>query len=151
MERAPLTLLALTPPLVSRVSLCSALSVFEYVERNLLEVLEEQPQGLEPELVRIYILQLVHAIHWCHSNNVVHRDIKPENLLVNANTRTLKLCDFGFARILGNDAQELTDYVATRWYRAPELLLGSTNYTYRLVYIFMCVFVCLCVCVWVRG
>jgi len=96
-------------------------------------VLEEQPQGLEPELVRAYILQLVHAIHWCHSNNVVHRDIKPENLLVNAHTKTLKLCDFGFARILISQAQELTDYVATRWYRAPELLLGSTNYTYRYV------------------
>ena len=107
--------------------------VFEYVEKNLLEVLEEQPQGIDAELVRVYILQLVQAIHWCHTNNVVHRDIKPENLLVNARTKTLKLCDFGFARILTpGTAQELTDYVATRWYRAPELLLGSTNYTFSV-------------------
>lgn len=104
--------------------------VFEYVERNLLEVLEEQPQGLDAELVRVYILQLVQAIHWCHTNSVVHRDIKPENLLINARTRQLKLCDFGFARVLTQSTHELTDYVATRWYRAPELLLGSTNYSF---------------------
>ena len=106
--------------------------VFEYVERNLLEVLEEMPQGLDAETVRVYILQLVQAIHWCHVNSVVHRDIKPENLLVNAKTKQLKLCDFGFARVLTQSSQELTDYVATRWYRAPELLLGSTNYTYSV-------------------
>jgi cyclin-dependent kinase-like len=102
--------------------------VFEYVEKNLLEVLEEQPTGLDPEIVRIYIYQLVLAIHWCHSNAVIHRDIKPENLLINVRTKTLKLCDFGFARLISKSTEELTDYVATRWYRAPELLLGSTNY-----------------------
>ena len=104
--------------------------VFEYVEKNLLEVLETQPTGLDAELVRVYILQLVRAIHWCHSHEVVHRDIKPENLLINTRSNTLKLCDFGFARVLSSaqQPQDLTDYVATRWYRAPELLLGSTSY-----------------------
>jgi cyclin-dependent kinase-like len=57
---------------------------------------------------------------------VLHRDIKPENLLVNADL-SLKICDFGFARLMPRDSP-LTDYVATRWYRAPELLLGSTQY-----------------------
>jgi len=104
--------------------------VFEYVEKNLLEVLEEEPSGLDPEVVRIYIFQLVQAIHWCHSNSVIHRDIKPENLLINVRSKTLKLCDFGFARVISKSSDELTDYVATRWYRAPELLLGSTNYTF---------------------
>ena len=60
---------------------------------------------------------------------VIHRDIKPENLLIDPKRATLKLCDFGFARLINNSRQALTDYVATRWYRAPELLLGSTNYT----------------------
>lgn len=104
--------------------------VFEYVDKNLLEVLEEQPSGLDPEVVRAYIYQLVLAIHWCHSNSVIHRDIKPENLLINLRTRTLKLCDFGFARVIARNNEELTDYVATRWYRAPELLLGSANYSF---------------------
>lgn len=103
--------------------------VFEFVEKNLLEVLEEQPAGLDPEVVRAYIYQLVLAIHWCHSNSVIHRDIKPENLLINLKTKTLKLCDFGFARVISkSNNEDLTDYVATRWYRGPELLLGSTNY-----------------------
>jgi cyclin-dependent kinase-like len=69
------------------------------------------------------------AIDYIHSKNVIHRDIKPENLLI-ATTGLLKLCDFGFARNLperkGNT--QMTDYVATRWYRSPELLLGD-NYS----------------------
>lgn len=110
--------------------------VFEFADKNLLELLEEQPSGLDPEMVRAYIYQLVLAIHWCHSNSVIHRDIKPENLLVNLRTRTLKLCDFGFARIITKGpkgiAEDLTDYVATRWYRAPELLLGSASYDFSV-------------------
>ena len=107
--------------------------VFEYVPRNLLEVLEERPGGLDPTLVRRYIWQLVKAIAWCHRHDIVHRDIKPENLLVGPDdTRSdaLKLCDFGFARQLKRHKPDevLTDYVATRWYRAPELLLGSEKY-----------------------
>lgn len=107
--------------------------MFEYVPRNLLEVLEERPGGLDPTLVRRYIWQLVKAIAWCHRHDIVHRDIKPENLLVGPDdTRSdaLKLCDFGFARQLKRHKPDevLTDYVATRWYRAPELLLGSEKY-----------------------
>ena len=54
------------------------------MDKNLLELLEENPRGLKPEQVRGYIHQLVKAVKWCHDNNVVHRDIKPENLLVNS-------------------------------------------------------------------
>jgi cyclin-dependent kinase-like len=84
------------------------------MEKNLLEILEERPSGLEPEAVRKYIYQLLKAIEFCHKNNVIHRDIKPENLLVNPVTNELRICDFGFARILSkNNAGGLTDYVAT--------------------------------------
>eukprot|EP00644_Phytophthora_capsici_P004305 jgi/Phyca11/83769/gw1.17.728.1 len=107
--------------------------VFEYVEKNMLEVLEDKPNGVDSELVRSYIFQLCCAIHYCHTNNVIHRDIKPENLLVNTSNseHSLRLCDFGFARSLptNGNACELTEYVATRWYRAPELLLGDTKYS----------------------
>ena len=68
--------------------------VFEYVDRNLLEVLEERPAGVSPELVRRYMFQLCCALEWCHRNQVIHRDIKPENLLVDKN-HVMKLCDFG--------------------------------------------------------
>lgn len=184
------------------------MQVFEFVEKNLLEVLEEHPGGLPPEFVRRAIYQLCLAIEWCHRHNVIHRvrhwhrrpaarfcrcnlcrslppvttladhadhddrqlqDIKPENLLVDSGAtpaaaaatallqavggaaampllqdppgsaasgasgtpgggsstgkdRQLKLCDFGFARIMPTPApgtpMGLTDYVATRWYRA---------------------------------
>uniref|UniRef100_A0A061QII7 Cyclin-dependent kinase-like n=1 Tax=Tetraselmis sp. GSL018 TaxID=582737 RepID=A0A061QII7_9CHLO len=109
--------------------------VFEYVEKNLLEILEEHPSGLPLELVRQYVHQLTRAVAWCHQHNIVHRDIKPENLLINpapdaagATAGHLKLCDFGFARTLPKGDQSITDYVSTRWYRTPELLLGCTHY-----------------------
>ena len=128
--------------------------MFEYVERNLLEVLESKPNGLAPADVRRYIWQLVRAISRCHRADIVHRDIKPENLLIDPNNTSnaaLKLCDFGFARTLGarkrdkttrggderrehepSSREPLTEYVATRWYRAPELLLGSTSYGHEV-------------------
>lgn len=99
------------------------------MERNVLELLDDYPRGLKPEQVKKLIYQLLCAIDCCHKHNVIHRDIKPENLLVN-NNFILKLCDFGFARQITNKTKTLTDYVATRWYRAPELLLGSTNYSF---------------------
>ncbi|KAF7656049.1 hypothetical protein LDENG_00046860 [Lucifuga dentata] len=68
--------------------------VFEYVERNMLELLEELPNGAPPDKVRSYIYQLIKAINWCHKNEIVHRDIKPENLLISSED-VLKLCDFG--------------------------------------------------------
>ncbi|XP_077390539.1 cyclin-dependent kinase-like 5 isoform X4 [Festucalex cinctus] len=99
--------------------------VFEYVEKNMLELLEELPNGVPADKARSYIYQLIKAIHWCHKHDIVHRDIKPENLLISSDD-ILKLCDFGFARNLseGTDAN-YTEYVATRWYRSPELLLGA--------------------------
>ncbi len=108
--------------------------VFEFMPMNLLNMLEEQPGGRSLQETRKYLHQLVHAIDWCHQHSVIHRDIKPENLLVDEARGLLKLCDFGFSRMLpvsGRPA-ELTDYVATRWYRSPELLLGLTHYGYEV-------------------
>jgi cyclin-dependent kinase-like len=78
-------------------------------------------------MVRKFIYQLMQGIAYCHSMDIVHRDIKPENLLI-SEAGMLKLCDFGFARMLPQKGGNLTDYVATRWYRAPELLLGLNDY-----------------------
>jgi cyclin-dependent kinase-like len=102
--------------------------VFEFVSKNLLEVLENEVGGVGSDATCRYMLQLAQAIDCCHSHSVIHRDIKPENLLVDPRGKQLKLCDFGFARSYQPGATDLSDYVATRWYRAPELLLGSTDY-----------------------
>ena len=101
--------------------------VFEFVEKNLLELIEEHPKGLEPNLIRNIIFQLCKAIKYLHDQKIIHRDIKPENLLITENNET-KLCDFGFARLISGNSEKLTDYVATRWYRAPELLISQGEY-----------------------
>jgi cyclin-dependent kinase-like len=61
--------------------------------------------------------QLLKGLEYMHSLDLIHRDLKPENLLINGDD-TLKICDFGFTRTVSNSGK-MTDYVATRWYRAP--------------------------------
>jgi cyclin-dependent kinase-like len=100
--------------------------VFEYLEHTILEELEGRAGGLGFITSRKHIFQVLRALNFIHSNNVIHRDIKPENILV-SRLGVIKLCDFGFARPFG-DNETLTDYVATRWYRSPELLVGDPRY-----------------------
>ncbi|XP_067301495.1 cyclin-dependent kinase-like 4 [Pseudorasbora parva] len=102
--------------------------VFEFVERTVLDELEQFPSGLDPHRVRKYLYQILRAVGFCHQNNIIHRDVKPENVLV-SQLGVVKLCDFGFARTVSDAPGEVyTDYVATRWYRAPELLVGDAKY-----------------------
>ena len=101
--------------------------VFEFVERTILQDLEDNPNGLPEVEVKKAMYQLIKSIEFCHAHNVIHRDIKPENLLI-SKSGTLKLCDFGFARTLAGNGARYTDYVSTRWYRSPELLVGDQSY-----------------------
>uniref|UniRef100_A0A665TS56 Cyclin-dependent kinase-like 2 n=1 Tax=Echeneis naucrates TaxID=173247 RepID=A0A665TS56_ECHNA len=103
--------------------------VFEFVERTLLEDLEQNPSGLDLNTSRQYLYQILRAAAFCHQQNIIHRDIKPENILISQGG-VVKLCDFGFARTVALPAEGIvyTDYVATRWYRAPELLVGDIKY-----------------------
>lgn len=98
--------------------------VCEYVEKNLLEILEEGP--ITPQQVRHYTYHLLKGIAYMHSINIIHRDVKPENVLV-SKEGAVKICDLGFARSIPNN-KIMTDYVATRWYRPPELLIGRNDY-----------------------
>ncbi|XP_071664366.1 cyclin-dependent kinase-like 2 isoform X1 [Patagioenas fasciata] len=101
--------------------------VFEFVDHTVLDDLEAFPNGLDYGRVRKYLFQIIRGIAFCHSHNIIHRDIKPENILV-SQSGVVKLCDFGFARTLAASGEAYTDYVATRWYRAPELLVGDIKY-----------------------
>ena len=72
--------------------------------------------------------QVLRGLKYIHTANVLHRDMKPSNLLVNANC-DLAICDFGLARGVELEYEdELTEYVVTRWYRAPEIMLSVQNY-----------------------
>eukprot|EP00050_Salpingoeca_kvevrii_P019213 m.83649 g.83649 ORF g.83649 m.83649 type:complete len:470 (-) comp8310_c0_seq1:189-1598(-) len=101
--------------------------VFEFVDRSLLDEIQTSEYGLGLHRTRRYVWQILQGLSFCHLNNVVHRDIKPENVLVSS-AGIVKLCDFGFARVTSEGGEGHTDYVATRWYRSPELLLAETTY-----------------------
>ncbi|XP_015921945.2 cyclin-dependent kinase-like 4 isoform X2 [Parasteatoda tepidariorum] len=100
--------------------------VFEYCEHTVLDILEKHPNGVPASLTKRILWQTLQAINFCHQHNCIHRDVKPENILLTRDG-IVKLCDFGFARNL-SPGENYTDYVATRWYRAPELLVGDTHY-----------------------
>ncbi|XP_066925419.1 cyclin-dependent kinase-like 4 [Clytia hemisphaerica] len=101
--------------------------VFEYCDHTVLNELEDHPNGVGENQIKRIVYQVLSAVEFCHKHNCIHRDVKPENILV-TKTGIVKLCDFGFARLLTGPTDEYTDYVATRWYRAPELLVGDTQY-----------------------
>ncbi|KAG4118048.1 hypothetical protein ERO13_D12G268900v2 [Gossypium hirsutum] len=96
--------------------------VFELMESDLHQVIRAN-DDLTPEHHQFFLYQLLRGLKYIHAANVFHRDLKPKNILANADCK-LKICDFGLARVSFNDAPSAifwTDYVATRWYRAPEL------------------------------
>jgi serine/threonine protein kinase len=102
--------------------------VQDLMETDLDRVINSR-QGLSIDHVRFFVYQLLRGLKYLHSANVLHRDLKPSNLLVNANC-DLKICDFGLARVVEEELSgNLTEYVVTRWYRAPEILLATTDYT----------------------
>ncbi|KFG63845.1 putative cell-cycle-assocaited protein kinase ERK7 [Toxoplasma gondii RUB] len=109
--------------------------VFDYMETDLHAVIRAD---ILEEIHKQYIVyQLLRAIKYMHSGELLHRDMKPSNVLLNSECQ-VKVADFGLARSVAHSESNnseaggnpvLTDYVATRWYRAPEILLGSTSYT----------------------
>ena len=78
--------------------------------------------------IKLYMYQLLRSLMYIHSVGICHRDIKPQNLLLNPATGVLKLCDFGSAKILVPGEPNVS-YICSRYYRAPELIFGATNYT----------------------
>lgn len=107
--------------------------VTDFMESDLHAVIKA---GILQDVHQQYVIyQLVRALKYMHSGELIHRDIKPSNVLLKSDC-SIKLCDFGLARSVAPSASAytethtvMTDYVATRWYRAPELLLGSPQYT----------------------
>lgn len=103
----------------------------ELMETDLHRVVRSQK--LSDDHAQYFVYQILRALKVMHSADVIHRDLKPSNLLLNANC-DLKVCDFGLARSVltaepGGETGFMTEYVATRWYRAPEIMLTFKQYT----------------------
>jgi serine/threonine protein kinase len=100
----------------------------ELMETDLASIIKS-PQPLSDEHTQFFIYQIFRGLKYMHSAGIIHRDLKPRNLLVNSNC-DLKICDFGLSRTTHatKETGNMTDYVATRWYRPPELLLETKDY-----------------------
>ncbi|XP_013788481.2 cyclin-dependent kinase 14-like [Limulus polyphemus] len=105
--------------------------VFEYVHTDLSQYLERHPGGLNANNVRLFLFQLLRGLVYCHERRVLHRDLKPQNLLI-SDQGELKLADFGLARAKSVPSRTYSHEVVTLWYRPPDVLLGSTDYTTSL-------------------
>ncbi|RWR95441.1 cell division control protein 2 [Cinnamomum micranthum f. kanehirae] len=104
--------------------------VFEYLDLDLKKHMDSCPElAKNPRLIKTFLCQILRGITYCHSHRVLHRDLKPQNLLIDRGTNSLKLADFGLARAFGIPVRTFSHEVVTLWYRAPEILLGSHNYS----------------------
>ncbi|XP_050212556.1 probable serine/threonine-protein kinase At1g54610 [Mercurialis annua] len=103
--------------------------VFEFMQSDLATIITRPEGSLTEPQVKLYMQQLLSGLHHCHERGILHRDIKGSNLLIDKNGM-LKIADFGLANCYSSDHNKrpLTSRVVTLWYRAPELLLGSTDY-----------------------
>ncbi|CAD25174.1 similarity to SER/THR CYCLIN-DEPENDENT PROTEIN KINASE KIN28 [Encephalitozoon cuniculi GB-M1] len=98
--------------------------VLEYVETNLENVIRNSDKIIMPGDIKAWILMVLRGVYECHRLFIIHRDIKPNNILITSEGM-VKLADFGLTRGIGN---RMTPQAVTRWYRAPELLMGSRDY-----------------------
>lgn len=102
--------------------------VFEYVDRDLKQYLDDCHETISMHNVRLFLVQLLRGLNYCHRRRVLHRDLKPQNLLINEKGE-LKLADFGLARAKSVPTKTYSNEVVTLWYRPPDVLLGSTDYS----------------------
>ena len=100
---------------------------FEIMDVNLYELVRDNQKPFDEKTCLLLIYQLLKALAFMHEKNLFHRDVKPENCMVNKATLELKLCDFGSTR-QASATGPYTEYVSTRWYRAPECILTSGSY-----------------------
>lgn len=105
--------------------------VFEYMLSDLSEMIHNIEMPLQEEQVKSYMVMLLKGMSYLHEQSIMHRDLKPANLLLSSEG-CLKIADLGLSRVFDNTSpgnRQYSHQVATRWYRAPELLYGSRNYT----------------------
>ena len=118
--------------------------VMNYASDNLNRINKyyaEKKEMIPTFLLKLYFFQIARALNYIHSKHICHRDIKPQNILVDPNTNKVYLCDFGSAKVLRKDEPNVA-YICSRFYRAPELLLGNEKYDESIdIWSFACVIV----------
>ncbi|KAJ1924668.1 cyclin-dependent kinase 5 [Tieghemiomyces parasiticus] len=102
--------------------------VFEHLDSDLKKFIDNNNGDLDVAIVKRFMYQLLQGIAYCHNHRVLHRDLKPQNLLINKKG-DLKLADFGLARAFGIPVRNYSYEVVTLWYRAPDVLMESTQYS----------------------
>lgn len=102
--------------------------VFEYLEKDLKQYMDDCGAILSMNNVKLFLFQLLRGLSYCHARRILHRDLKPQNLLINERGE-LKLADFGLARAKSVPTKTYSNEVVTLWYRPPEVLLGCTEYS----------------------
>ncbi|KAJ6871689.1 cell division control protein 2 [Populus alba x Populus x berolinensis] len=108
--------------------------VFEFLDTDLKKFIDSHrkgpnPRPLSPSLIQSFLFQLCKGVAHCHSHGVLHRDLKPHNLLLDQERGILKIADLGLGRAFTVPLKSYTHEIVTLWYRAPEVLLGSTHYS----------------------
>ncbi|XP_031448836.1 MAPK/MAK/MRK overlapping kinase isoform X2 [Phasianus colchicus] len=103
--------------------------ICELMDMNIYELIKGRRKPLPEKKIKNYMYQLCKSLDHIHRNGIFHRDVKPENILIKQNT--LKLADFGSCRTIYSK-QPYTEYISTRWYRAPECLLTNGYYSYKM-------------------
>ncbi|KAK3212864.1 hypothetical protein Dsin_017570 [Dipteronia sinensis] len=108
--------------------------VFEYLDTDLKKFIDSHRKGVNPRplpstLIQSFLYQLCKGVAHCHSHGVLHRDLKPQNLLLDKDKGLLKIADLGLGRAFTVPLKSYTHEIVTLWYRAPEVLLGSTHYS----------------------
>lgn len=104
--------------------------VLNYVPDNLNRIIRgylKSKEEIPLFLVKLFSFQMIRAIGYIHACGVLHRDLKPQNILIDSATNKVFLCDFGSAKRIKSDDTSVA-YICSRYYRAPELIFGSTEY-----------------------
>ncbi|KAK9497737.1 hypothetical protein O3M35_004402 [Rhynocoris fuscipes] len=105
--------------------------VFEYLEKDLKQYMDDHGNILNMNNVKLFLFQLLRGLSYCHRRRILHRDLKPQNLLINEKGE-LKLADFGLARAKSVPTKTYSNEVVTLWYRPPDVLMGSTEYSTQI-------------------
>ena len=118
--------------------------IFEYLDENLNDFInkyEEKKEKIPEQTIKNILHQILEGLNYLHSQGIIHRDLKPDNILLDLTNKKVKIADFGTAKKILNDSNEiLTDYICTRWYRAPECVLKSVKYNEKIdIWAFGCI------------